>query len=312
MSLSVSELTNQCRSTPRQAFATDDSREILRFALEALTGGRAAALVTLVDILGGAARPLGAHMAVRDDGLYCGLVSGGCVEAAAAHEAMAVIASGHDRYVRYGQDSPWFDIVLPCGGGITLAIHKLRSAQALLAVLNRLEQRLPAGLRYDSRTQTLQTLPEPPRTRGYRDGFETGYRPGVRLIIHGHSLEAQATTELALAAGYEVLNFKEYDAGQIDADTAVILLLHDLHRELSVLQAARVASRFYIGALGSQSTHCKRQQKLSELGWSRDEIERIRAPIGIFPKARDARSLALSVLAEVAAARLEQEQGDTH
>ncbi|VTP64323.1 Uncharacterised protein [Leclercia adecarboxylata] len=54
----------------------------------------------------------------------------------------------------------------------------------------------------------------------------------------------------------------------IDADTAVILLWHDLHRELPVLQAARDATPFYIGALGSQRTHSQRRQKLIELGWA--------------------------------------------
>ena len=56
-----------------------------------------------------------------------------------------MMGSGRDREIRYGEGSPWFDIVLPCGGGITLTLHKLRSAQPLLAVLNRLEQRKPAG-----------------------------------------------------------------------------------------------------------------------------------------------------------------------
>lgn len=99
--------------------------------------GKGAVLVTLVEIRGGAARPLGAQMVVREDGRYCGFVSGGCVEAAAAFEALEVMGSGRDREICYGEGSPWFDIVLPCGGGITLTLHKLRSAQPLLAVLNR-------------------------------------------------------------------------------------------------------------------------------------------------------------------------------
>lgn len=103
--------------------------------------GKGAVLVTLVEIRGGAARPLGAQMVVREDGRYCGFVSGGCVEAAAAFEALEMMGSGRDREIRYGEGSPWFDIVLPCGGGITLTLHKLRSAQPLLAVLNRLEQK---------------------------------------------------------------------------------------------------------------------------------------------------------------------------
>lgn len=58
--------------------------------------------------------------------------------------------------------------------------------------------------------------------------------------------------------------------------------------------------------MGSQRTHLKRVQRLQNKGWSEKEIARIKAPIGIFPKARDAYSLALSVLADVAAARHQQ------
>lgn len=67
------------------------------------------------------------------------------MEAAAAFERLEMMGSGCDREIRYGEGSPWFDIVLPCGGGITLTSYKLRSAQPLLVVLNRLEQRKPAG-----------------------------------------------------------------------------------------------------------------------------------------------------------------------
>ncbi len=71
-----------------------------------------------------------------------------------------------------------------------------------------------------------------------------------------------------------------------------------------MLQAAREAKPFYLGALGSHRTHTLRLQKLHELGWSREETAQIRAPVGIFPKARDAHTLALSVLAEIASVRL--------
>ena len=212
---------------PEQAFLTDDHRTILRFAVEALMSGKGAVLVTLVEIRGGAARPLGAQMVVREDGRYCGFVSGGCVEAAAAFEALEMMGSGCDREIRYGEGSPWFDIVLPCGGGITLTLHKLRSAQPLLAVLNRLEQRKPAGLRYDPQAQSLVCLPTQTRTGWNLNGFEVGFRPCVRLMIYGRSLEAQATASLAAATGYDSHIFDLFPASasaQIDTDTAVILL----------------------------------------------------------------------------------------
>lgn len=299
------------RQKPEQAFLTDDRRAILRFAVEALMSGNAAVLVTLVEIRGGAARPLGAQMVVREDGRYCGFVSGGCVEAATAFAALEVMDSGCDREIRYGAGSQWFDIALPCGGGITLTLHKLRSARPILAVLNRLEQRKAAGLRYDPQAQSLVCLPTETRTGWVLNGFEVGFSPCVRLIVYGHSLEAQATASLAAATGYDSHTYDHFSASasaQIDANTAVVLLYHDLDRELPVWHAAREAKPFYLGALGSYRTHTLRLQKLHELGWSEKETEQIRAPVGIFPKARDAHTLALSVLAEVASVRLRQEE----
>lgn len=291
--------------SPSAAFITDDSVAVLRFAVEALAAGKSAVLVTLTDIEGGAARALGAQMCVREDGLYCGMVSGGCVENAVAFEALETLACGEDRTVRYGKGSPWFDIVLPCGGGITLTLHLLRSARPLLAVLNSLAQRKPAGLRYCPTSQQLTAVAQQCET-GWRSGvFERGFRPCVQVVLHGQSLEAQATAALAGAAGYDVICWEDDHLTEvaIDADSAVVLLWHDLHRELPVLEAALRARPFYIGALGSQRTHARRSKLLLQRGWTPNDIARIKAPIGLFPQARDANSLALSVLADIAFTR---------
>ncbi|WP_336768216.1 XdhC family protein [Pantoea endophytica] len=289
---------------PQQAFQTDDSESILRFALEAMEADSAAVLVTLVEIRGGAARALGAQMVVREDGRYCGYVSGGCVEAAAAYEALQVIATGKDRFVRYGEGSPYLDIVLPCGGGITLAFHQLRDARPLRNVLDLLATRQPAALRYLPTFQRLASAACTEMTGWQEDAFITGYLPKTRVAVYGRSVEALATASIAQAAGYEVLSGEDVQAQAVDPFTAVILLYHDLDRELPVLLAALRSAPFYIGALGSRRTHATRIKKLLSLGFSEEEIARIKAPIGIFAQARDARTLALSIVADVAAARL--------
>ncbi|SFL03155.1 xanthine dehydrogenase accessory factor [Candidatus Pantoea symbiotica] len=294
----------QPQINPQQALQTDDSETILRFALEAMKADFAAVLITLVEIRGGAARALGAQMVVREDGRYCGYVSGGCVEAAAAYEALQVIASGKDRVVRYGEGSPYLDIVLPCGGGIALAFHRLRDAQPLKNVLDLLANRQPAALRYLPKFQRLARVDCAETTGWQDDAFVIGYLPKTRVAVYGRSVEALATASIAQAAGYEVLSGEDVQAQAIDPFTAVILLYHDLDRELPVLLAALRSTPFYIGALGSQRTHATRVEKLLSLGFSEDEIARIKAPIGIFAQARDARTLALSIVADVAAARL--------
>jgi len=294
---------SQC--TPRAAFQTDDPLVILRFATDALHAGMASALVTLTDIHGGSARPRGAQMAVREDGQYCGVVSGGCVEAAAAYEALEAIHSGRDRDVVYGQGSPYMDIVLPCGGSITLHIRLIRSAQPLLSVLTALEQRQAAGLRWHPDAPGFSAVSYALNTGRDKQTFQVGYRPLPRIMLAGRSAAADITARIAEAAGYEVhsCNGVHSASGIIDDDTAVVLLYHDLHQELPFLEAALNAAPFYIGALGSERTHQRRSESLIQRGYSPQAIARINAPIGLFPKARDAGSLALSVLADVAAAR---------
>ena len=55
-------------------------REVLEQARNWLAAGRGVWLVTVVETWGSAPRPPGALLAMRDDGVVVGSVSGGCVE----------------------------------------------------------------------------------------------------------------------------------------------------------------------------------------------------------------------------------------
>lgn len=287
---------------------SDDPAEILRFALNALGGG-GAALATLVEIRGGAARSLGAHLAVSSDGQYCGYLSGGCIEAAVAAEALKAMEEGRDRVVKYGEGSPFFDIVLPCGGGVTIAVHVLRAAEPLERVLDQLADRQTLALSQDPKSQALtHSKTVPPRSGWYEGSFVSVYRPQTCVVISGQTAEADAVSRLAHASGYQVQllsSSKDPNAIEIDRFTAVVLLHHDLDLEAAVLERALTSPAFYIGTLGSTRTHRRRTELLRVAGVSSENIDRIRAPIGLFGPTRDAASLALSVLADVAAARLE-------
>ncbi|MBV6791634.1 XdhC family protein [Xanthomonas euvesicatoria] len=288
-----------------QSGVTDQAQTILRFAADAVDAGIPTALVTLAEIRAGASRSLGAHMAVRSDGEYCGYVSGGCIEAAVAVEAIEAIACGADREVKFGLGSDYFDIVLPCGGGITLYVHVLRSSRPLRALLEALRERRGAGLRYCPVSQELEFVGRCVETGDDGAWFWTGYRPDTRIVIFGGSIEAEVTTSLARAAAYDVHACGDGRgislAEMVDENTAIVLLFHDLEKEIPILESALASPAMYIGALGSSRTHNRRIEALIHLNYDGQAIDRIKSPIGIFPKARDARSLALSILAEVAA-----------
>ena len=304
----VTETYSKETPVPEKAFSTDSASDVLDFAVRSLMAGCQVALCTLVEIRGGSSRPLGSHMAVADDGRYCGYVSGGCTEAAIAAETLQAIADGNDRFVMLGEGSPFFDIVLPCGGGITVAIHIVRDVTPLCSVTARIKNRQAARLSYEPGKQRLSFGADSVRTGWDGDTFVTSYRPGVRVVLSGRSLEVEMAASVAKAAGYEVILYDHaasagFDMSLIDANTAVALLQHDLDLEMPVFEAAFAANPFYIGALGSARTHEKRVERLREIGHSGEAIDRIKAPIGLFGKARDAQSLAVSVIADIAACR---------
>lgn len=299
---------------PVVAVVTDEPFDILRYACDSFLAGFPVALVTLVETHGGTARSLGAHMAVRSDGRYCGFVSGGCTEAAVATEAVQALRSGHDRFLKLGEGSPFFDIVLPCGGGIKLSIHIIKDDNPIRLVLSLLSSRRPAILRYAPHSQSLDCVEADICVTGWDNNvFLTSYQPRSRVVLCGRSIELTTTARLAKTAGYDVVQVdqpieSDVFTPMIDTFSAVALLFHELDRELPLLQSALRSKPFYIGALGSRRTHEKRIIALRELGFEDWDIARIKAPIGIFDKARDASSIALSVLADIAAVRTRVQQ----
>lgn len=88
--------------------------------------GKKVALATVVKVYGSAPRPLGAKMAISEEGEMAGSVSGGCVEGAVAQEAMDVLATGRARLVEYGiADELAMNVGLACGGNIEVYVEPL-------------------------------------------------------------------------------------------------------------------------------------------------------------------------------------------
>lgn len=156
--------------------------------------------------------------------------------------------------------------------------------------------------------------------------FVHPHNPPVRLIVVGAVHVAQALVPMALTLGFAVtvvdprrafatperfpgvaLSFDWPDEAMAalapDARTAVVTLTHDPKLDDPALDVALRSPCFYIGALGSRRTHAKRVARLGELGHGEDAMARIHAPVGLDIAAVTAPEIALSVLAEVVAAR---------
>jgi xanthine dehydrogenase accessory factor len=156
--------------------------------------------------------------------------------------------------------------------------------------------------------------------------FVHPHNPPLRLIVVGAVHVAQALVPMAVTLGFAVTVVdprgafatperfpgvslsadwpdEAMEALALDGRSAVVTLTHDPKLDDPALDVALRSPCFYIGALGSRRTHAKRVARLREAGHGDDAIARIHAPVGLDIAAVTAPEIALSVLAEVVAAR---------
>ncbi|MCA3272444.1 MAG: XdhC family protein [Roseomonas sp.] len=152
------------------------------------------------------------------------------------------------------------------------------------------------------------------------------HNPPLRIIVVGAVHIAQAMAPMAAPLGFSMvvvdprrafaseerlpgitLSTDWPDEAMValapDARTAVVTLTHDPKLDDPALDAALKSEAFYIGALGSRRTHAKRVARLTELGHGAEAMGRIHAPVGLNIEAVTAPEIALSIMAEIVAAR---------
>lgn len=280
-----------------------------------LADGRRFALATLVEIEGTSPRPLGSEMAINDLGECAGYVSGGCVEAEVAQQALGVLADGEPRYLDYGAGSPVLDIQLACGGRIGILVRTLRDAPAQVA---RWRQTRDAR-----RPLTVVT----DWSVGQRkDEIARQYRPTTRLVIAGGDPVSLALARLADAFGFEIVLLRPngpeappqgirllaYDRRPIeqaladlklDAWCTVYTLTHDADTDHAVLMHALDSPAFCIGALGSRRKSELRLQRLLDAGLTREQLARLHTPAGLPIGGSTPQEIALSILAQIVSQR---------
>ncbi|HJS95967.1 MAG TPA: XdhC family protein [Solirubrobacteraceae bacterium] len=91
--------------------------------------------------------------------------------------------------------------------------------------------------------------------------------------------------------------------GGIDPATAIVVLTHDPKLDDAALDLALRSPARFIGAMGSRRAQAKRRERLVELGFGDSDLERISAPVGLDLGGIAREETALSIMAEVVAAR---------
>lgn len=274
-------------------------------------------LAIITGITGPSYRPLGEIMAFCGD-RSVGSLSSGCIETDLAVHARRSLQDG-PQVVRYGEGSPWFDLQLPCGGGLEITLLPRPCPLLLAEIAQARAHRQHVGLCIASDKVLRRCDPGP--TGPTEDGFRILLVPPPRFLIFGQGPEASLFAALVRAASYPHLllapdpdTLAQAEARgiqarllhwpalptdlDIDDRTAVVLFFHDHDWEPPILARALESPAFYIGAQGSQRARDTRLAQLRDNGLT-EALDRLRGPIGLIRSTRDPRTLAVSVLAEV-------------
>jgi len=297
-----------------------------------LADGHAASLFTVIETWGAAPRPVGALMAIRDDGQAVGSVSGGCIEddliAAHAHER-ATGASICER-LRYGvaaETARRFG--LPCGGSVELVRERITGVSDIGGWIERASQGRAFVRELDLATgrACYRDLAPGEQTRIEQGRLCLACAASPRLLLIGAGQLSLLLARLALALDWRVTVCDPRDAYdepwqeltavarsrempddcvrtfKPDATSAIVALTHDPKLDDLALIEALAAPALYVGALGSRRSQAVRRERLRDLGLDEAQLARLHGPAGLPIGAETAAEIALSIMAELTAYR---------
>ena len=311
---------------------------VLRALRDWRSAGQHALLATVVRTWGASPRPVGSIMGLCENGAVAGSVSGGCIEddliaryaRPAGPDALRPAPDGAPRFVKYGvtaDEAHRFG--LPCGGTLELLLEFDPDAAQLAALTQALQD---GGLmrRAVSLRDGAVTLWPAEASAGLTIAdaeLVNTFGPGYRMLIIGAGQMSEYLAGMALFCGFAVTVCdprEEYHrawpvagarllrdmpddvtaAFAPDRRSCVIALTHDPKLDdLALLEALR-SEAFYIGALGSRRNNAARRQRLIEyFGQTAEQLERLRGPVGIHIGSKTPPEIAVSIMAEVLAAK---------
>jgi len=303
----------------------DDLDRVLAAARDWREAGHRVALATVVSTWGSAPRRTGSHLAVRDDGLFEGSVSGGCVEGDVITEALDLIAGEGFKRLDYGvADATAWEVGLACGGKISVLVQAVADGRFAPGLIDRLIDARAAGTPITLATDLTTGRTTEAEAEASDTLFVHTYAPPLRLAVVGAVHIAQTLVPIARLLGYAPVVIDprglfatdaRFDGILLDdgwpdealaawrpnAASAVVALTHDPKLDDAALAVALRSPAFYIAALGSRKNHASRLERLATLGFDDATLARIHGPAGLDLGAANPAEIALSIAAQMTA-----------
>lgn len=238
-----------------------------------------AVIATVVDATGSAPRQAGSRMLILADGSSIDTIGGGAVEKQVMEEALALLATGGTRLLRYdlGQD-----LSMACGGTMSIFIEVLQPVRPLLI--------FGAG----HIGLALASL-----------GKLLGYQ--VTIVDNRPEFankERFPTADRTIAKPYDQvltdITFTE--------NTYIVIVTHRHLHDQEILQQCLARPFAYLGMIGSRSKVQAILQRLQETGIRETVLRRVHTPIGLDIGAQTPAEIAVAIAAEWIACRYGKSQ----
>ena len=307
-----------------------------------LSKNRPVWLCTILKTWGSSPRPIGSMLASTTDGEIIGSLSGGCIEEdflaqLVSGELKARFDEDRKPFVIfYGKtEEEQARLKLPCGGQLDVLLEFIDPSNENNAVFKELVQKLSDHKRISrlidlsNGSITARVLDDgEPRTpiKIADEVLQHELSPMYHLLLLGAGDVARYVAEISIALEYEVTlcdprpryleNWSVEGVHKTDAlpddvvreyydnpYSAIVALAHDPRVDDMALMEALKTKAFYIGAMGSVKTSADRRARLPQLGLNSEEINRLHAPIGLQIGSKKPAEIAISIMAEITAAR---------
>jgi xanthine dehydrogenase accessory factor len=297
-----------------------------------LEAGKQCWLCTITETFGSSPRPVGSLLACNEEGLYCGSLSGGCVEDNLRESIFrGELAKDRPAHIRYGVAvEDVLKLGLPCGGSLEVFIEPVAPTMAPLyrQLADSVARRELIARQVDIESGITEIAPvDQFAPLSVSDGtLVHTYGPSFQLLLIGAVQVAWYLAEMAQTLDYEVEICDPRDelvsnappsrakvvcmmpddwlrTKQLDQQTAIIALCHDPRIDDMALMEALPSEAFYIGAMGSERTSRDRRTRLQQLDLTQSQISRLHAPVGLSIGSKTPPEIAIAILAELTSLR---------
>jgi xanthine dehydrogenase accessory factor len=165
-------------------------------------------------------------------------------------------------------------------------------------------------LELEGRTVFAELYGPPPRLFVYGAvDIAEALAAGARLLgwrtMVADARASFATAERIASADELIVAWPEEAFAQVAPDhaTAIVVLTHDDKFDLPALELALASDAFYVGVIGGRRNQERKRERLREAGVGEDALARLAGPTGLDLGAESPAEVALSIIAEVLAAR---------